>query len=59
MTLRSFFGERIWNFNVKPTDGAAILPALERVGKVGIYIRAKLRKKDEEWSEDKAIWTSV
>ena len=33
-----FLGERIWKFNVKPTDGAAILPVLGRVGKVGIYI---------------------
>ena len=34
----AFGGEIFWYFNIKPADGAAILPVLGRVGKVGIYI---------------------
>ena len=41
----AFGGDRIWNFDINPTDGTTILPYLEKGGKFQIDQLLELRGK--------------
>ena len=49
--LEAFGGARIWNFSIKPTDGATTVAYLwkkeENFKYVGQWV--KLREKDKQW----------
>ena len=56
---KGFCGDRIWNFDIRPTDGTKIYAYLGEDGKFQIYLRVKLGEKEVKWSGDAGILTPI
>jgi len=52
----AFGGDRIWNFDIKPADGATIVTYF---GKFHVDYWVKLRDKDGKWIGGKGILTPL
>ena len=54
-----FCGDRIWNFDIRPTDGTKIYAYLGENGKFQIDLRVKLVEKDVKWIGGAGILTLI